>query len=212
MKIMSGVLFALLSIIPSLTHADETSRKIYITDQTGERWDITTAVESFAMNPKQFHYGLGKNHFKPVMFPAHMDKKPSGADDNIFAAHFEGFIRGYSKSSLRRHETIIDDFGEKKVFIAYCMLCGLAGVYDRVVDGKALTLVASGWTYQQNQYEAFVLYDRETGTLWYPFDGDGFFTAVQGPLVKKELKPFTSAESTTFTELKSEYPAATYSY
>jgi len=37
-------------------------------------------------------------------------------------------------------------------------------VYSREIDGKILTLAPSGWTYKRT----FVLYDKETGTLWYP--------------------------------------------
>lgn len=41
----------------------------------------------------------------------------------------------------------------------------LAAVYSREIDGKKLTLAPSGWTYEST----FVLYDKETGTLWYPY-------------------------------------------
>jgi hypothetical protein len=34
-----------------------------------------------------------------------------------------------------------------------------------VIDGQVLTIVPSGWTYKNT----FVLYDRETETLWYPY-------------------------------------------
>jgi hypothetical protein len=42
----------------------------------------------------------------------------------------------------------------------------LAAVYSRQIDGRNLTLVPSGWTYDNT----FVLYDRETGSLWYPYE------------------------------------------
>ena len=35
------------------------------------------------------------------------------------------------------------------------------------MDGRTLTLAPSGWTYKRT----FVLYDRETGSLWYPQKG-----------------------------------------
>jgi hypothetical protein len=38
-------------------------------------------------------------------------------------------------------------------------------VYSREIDERVLTIVPSGWTYKNT----FVLYDRETGTLWYPY-------------------------------------------
>jgi hypothetical protein len=37
-------------------------------------------------------------------------------------------------------------------------------VYSREIDGRLLTFAPSGWTYKNT----FVLYDQETGSLWYP--------------------------------------------
>ena len=38
-------------------------------------------------------------------------------------------------------------------------------MYSRKIDDQELTLLPSGWTYDNT----FVLYDKETGTLWYPY-------------------------------------------
>lgn len=38
-------------------------------------------------------------------------------------------------------------------------------MYSRQIDGKTLTIAPSGWTYKNT----FVLYDKETETLWYPY-------------------------------------------
>ena len=38
-------------------------------------------------------------------------------------------------------------------------------MYSRTLNGKELTLAPSGWTYNNT----FVLYDRETMSLWYPY-------------------------------------------
>jgi len=37
-------------------------------------------------------------------------------------------------------------------------------VYSREIDGQTLNLSPSGWAYKNT----FVLYDKESGTLWYP--------------------------------------------
>lgn len=47
-----------------------------------------------------------------------------------------------------------------------------------------LDLGASGWTY----HNVFVLYDRETGSLWYPYPDDGGLRAIAGPLEGRVLK------------------------
>jgi hypothetical protein len=47
-----------------------------------------------------------------------------------------------------------------------------------------LDLGASGWTY----HDVFVLNDRETGSLWYPYPEDGGLRAIVGPLEGRVLK------------------------
>ncbi|MGB6378174.1 MAG: DUF3179 domain-containing (seleno)protein [Syntrophobacteria bacterium] len=60
-------------------------------------------------------------------------------------------------------------------------MVNLAAVYSREIDGQTLTLVPSGWTYEST----FVLYDRETGTLWYPYKNG--LLAIQGKYFEKIL-------------------------
>jgi hypothetical protein len=76
---------------------------------------------------------------------------------------------------------------------------GLAAVYSRQIDGQILTLVPSGWTYKNT----FVLYDRETGTLWYPFE-EGLM-GIQGRYFKRWL-PEIPSEDTRWREWSKKYP------
>ncbi len=64
----------------------------------------------------------------------------------------------------------------------------LAAVYSRQIDGQVLTLVPSGWTYEST----FVLYDKETNTLWYPFDKG--LMGIQGKYFKRWLKEIPSED------------------
>ena len=61
------------------------------------------------------------------------------------------------------------------------------------MDGQTLTLAASGWTYDNT----FVLWDRETGTLWYPFNRDGQrgLTGIAGPLQDRFLPELASTRA-----------------
>jgi len=54
-------------------------------------------------------------------------------------------------------------------------------VYSREIDGRVLTLAPSGWTYKRT----FVLYDKETGSLWYP--GNKGLMGIQGVYFKRWL-------------------------
>ena len=54
-------------------------------------------------------------------------------------------------------------------------------MYGREIDGQRLTLAPSGWTYDRT----FVLYDKQTGSLWYP-DDEGL-VGIQGVYFNRRL-------------------------
>jgi len=62
-------------------------------------------------------------------------------------------------------------------------------VYSREIDSQTLTLVPSGWTYENT----FVLYDKETGTLWYP-DRKGL-KGIQGAYFQRRLEKLPSKDT-----------------
>jgi len=78
-------------------------------------------------------------------------------------------------------------------------LVDLATVYSRRIDDQVLTLVPSGWTYDNT----FVLYDSETGTLWYP-DRKGLM-GIQGKYFKRWLDEIPS-EDTVLEKWKNKHP------
>lgn len=62
-------------------------------------------------------------------------------------------------------------------------------MYSRQIDGRTLTLAPSGWTYK----DTFVLYDKETGSLWYP--GEKGLTGIQGHYFKRLLPIIKSVDT-----------------
>jgi len=65
----------------------------------------------------------------------------------------------------------------------------LAAVYSREIDGQILTLAPSGWTYKRT----FVLYDKETGTLWYPYSKG--LMGIQGAYFQRWLPKISSIDT-----------------
>jgi hypothetical protein len=65
----------------------------------------------------------------------------------------------------------------------------LAAVYSRQIDDRTLTLAPSGWTYKNT----FVLYDKETGSLWYPFEKG--LMSIQGEYFKRWLPEIPSEDT-----------------
>ena len=72
-------------------------------------------------------------------------------------------------------------------------------MYSRKIDGKSLTLAPSGWTYKRT----FVLYDRETGSLWYPFENG--LMGIQGVYFKRWL-PEIPSKDTAWNDWKERHP------
>ena len=60
---------------------------------------------------------------------------------------------------------------------------------SRGIDGRELTLSGSGWVYDNR----FVLYDYETGSLWYCLGGSCRFTCVNGFYADRSLVAFNSS-------------------
>jgi hypothetical protein len=75
----------------------------------------------------------------------------------------------------------------------------LAAVYSRQIDGRNLTLVPSGWT----DDNTFVLYDRETGSLWYPYEKG--LMGIQGVYFERWL-PKLSSQDTKWQEWVNKHP------
>jgi hypothetical protein len=63
-------------------------------------------------------------------------------------------------------------------------------VYSREIDGKVLTLSASGWTYALT----FVLFDYETESLWYHMSGESGLTCISGVYADEHLPEFESTQ------------------
>ncbi len=75
----------------------------------------------------------------------------------------------------------------------------LAAVYSRRIDNRTLTLAPSGWTYRNT----FVLYDKETETLWYPY-AKGLM-GIQGFYFKRWL-PLVESADTQWEQWRVKHP------
>jgi hypothetical protein len=72
-------------------------------------------------------------------------------------------------------------------------------VYGGRIDGMTLTLAPSGWTYENT----FVLYDKESGTLWCP--QEEVLKGIQGKFFERIL-PSISWEDTRRGDWVAEFP------
>ena len=93
--------------------------KIYIVDQTGERWDVTHA-KALGFDPHRFQYGIGRDAFTPLD-ESHLN------DDTFFVSSGLRVIgvtgdteaHAYSVPKLRRHEIANTTIDSKPIAVGY---------------------------------------------------------------------------------------------
>ncbi|PIQ18547.1 MAG: hypothetical protein COW66_05890, partial [Flavobacteriaceae bacterium CG18_big_fil_WC_8_21_14_2_50_34_36] len=93
-------------------------------------------------------------------------------EDRFLVAHKGNEVKAYSVKDLTKHEVINDYIDGEPIFAAYCVLADLGAVYKRTYADKIFTFALSGYTYFDpevwNGLDGFVLWDRETESLWWP--------------------------------------------
>lgn len=74
-------------------------------------------------------------------------------------------------------------------------------VYDREMDGQAVTFGVTGYTMN----DIFVLYDRATGSIWYPVDRE-VLQAVSGEKKGEKIEFLAKPERVTLGEWRKLHP------
>jgi hypothetical protein len=92
-----------------------------------------------------------------------------------------GEARAYPVHVMDYHQIVNDEIGGRPVAVTYDPLAGVPRAFDARVEGKRLRFGVSGLLHNHN----FLLYDRETESLWLQFTGE----ALSGPLAGKRLAP-----------------------
>lgn len=182
---------------------------LYGGDST-EHFDVSNSL----LKKEQFHYGIGREAFPALLAPTFSSIQEVGAlwaDSNRFlVAHSGGEVKAYAIKDLIRHEVVNDVLDGKPIMAAYCVLADLGAVYTRQYGDEVLTFALSGYTYYDpnvwNGLDGFVLWDRETESLWWPLIGKSF----SGKLKNVRLIELDQSmwEDIQWGELKQKYPTA----
>lgn len=156
-----------------------------------------------SLKQEQFHFGIGREAFpallKPEFIPVHQVHDSCYDDDTRFLyLEKDGVKKAYSIPDLTRCEVVNDEINGEPIMAAYCVLADLGAIYTRNYKGKPFTFALSGYTYHDdavwNGMDGFVLWDRETESLWWPLTGD----AVSGLMKGTRLEEF---EQTAWKEV-----------
>ena len=103
-----------------------------------------------------------------------------GAKDLVVGARLGGVAKAYPLAALRETPVVNDAIAGREVLVYYDAPSGTALVYDRAIDGEALTFRLEG---EPNGVQT-VLTDEETGARWTAFNG----LATEGALAGRSLE------------------------
>ena len=103
----------------SCARISKDGEKAFITDRTGERWDISQAVEP-GFDPDRFQYGIGRHAFKPLDSSDLSDDTASVSGfERVIGVANEKAAHAYSIRKLRRHEVANTLLGDVPIAVGY---------------------------------------------------------------------------------------------
>jgi hypothetical protein len=126
--------------------------------------------------------GPGKDGIHSVDQPAFATLQEAvwlDKDTEVIGLKVGDEARAYPVRMLEYHQIVNDRIGTAPVAVTYDPLAGTPFAFSRTLDGKTLTFGVSGLLYNHN----FLMFDRETGSLWSQFLG----RALAGSLAGKQL-------------------------
>ena len=118
-------------------------------------------------------------------------------EDRILGVHRNGIARAYAIRILNWHEIVNDQFGDEKIAITFCPLCGTGMAFKANVGGQDRSFGVSGLLYNSD----VLLYDRESESLWSQIAR----VAVSGELIGTELE-MVAVSHTSWADWQQRYP------
>lgn len=190
-----------------VVHSRDGHTYLWAGERVSQRFDIS----EFQLEPESLHYGLGREYFYAPTLPQFISRSDADAwlhdATPVLAVEIENEIKVYPIPIVRQHEVVNDVVGGRPVFAAYCVLADLGAVYDRRYGEETLSFAVSGYTYYDpavwDGLDAFVLWDRDTESLWWPPIGK----AVSGPLIDTPMQVLDEGlwSQSTYGKIKSKY-------
>lgn len=108
--------------------------------------------------------------------------------DRVLGMDLHGIKKAYPIKILNHHEIVNDRFGDRKIVVTFCPLCGTGIAFAPEVNGETLQFGVSGLLYNSDM----LLYDRKTDSLWSQILGK----AISGPLRGSRLRTLPITHTT----------------
>jgi hypothetical protein len=105
-------------------------------------------------------------------------------NEPVVAFSHNGVSRAYPLRLLMWHEIVNDTVGGLDVAVTFCPLCNTALVFDRTIDGEAVTFGTTG----KLRHSDLIMYDRKEQNWWQQFNGE----AIVGKRAGEKLTAYPS--------------------
>lgn len=188
----------------------ENSTFLWAGEDSTSHFDIST----WELNECNLLYGLGREAFPALLEPNYtpISEIPSRYEEpeQCIVLHNPGYTKVYPFELMIGHEVVNEVVDGESIMIAYCVLANLGAVYSREYCGQTLTFGVTGYTYFEKEIwgglDAFILWDRDTESLWWPL----IDKAISGPLHDTKLEKYNEGnwEILRWREIKESYPDA----
>jgi len=137
-----------------------------------QHFDISNSV----LRTCQLNLELGREYYPALIEPAYVKVSDHVNDykatERVIFLQTDSQPKVYPLEILNQHVLINDVIDEEPVMIVYDVLSDLGAVYRRNYCDTIFTFAMSGYAYWDynvwNAANAFVLWDRETESLWWP--------------------------------------------
>ncbi len=171
-------------------------------------------INNFKLDVCKLRHGVGRENFPALLDPLYQPLEEVvdnfGEYEKVLILKSVEGVKAYPFSILVKHELLNEVLQGQAVAVVYCFLADLAAVYHRKYCNRTLTFGVSGFTYSdpeiQDGLESFVLWDRDTESLWWPISEEGVAGAFAGTdMVQYDT---TKWEELRWPELLEQYPHA----
>ncbi|WP_418314830.1 DUF3179 domain-containing protein [Piscinibacter sakaiensis] len=135
---------------------------------------------------------------KPVFIAA--GEAALAPDDRVLGLAIDGQARAYPIRILNWHEVVNDRFGDRRIVVSYCPLCGTGVVFEPAAGHAESGFGVSGLLYNSD----VLLYDRATSSLWSQI----MQQAISGPAKGTRLK-MLPVTHTSWADWRSRQPSTT---
>jgi hypothetical protein len=111
-----------------------------------------------------------------------------GLKEFVLGLQLDQFSRAYPYRTLNDEPVVNDRLGETDLVVVFDREAGSGLIFDRLVDGRALTFEAATDPNTTADPALPNMRDSETGTLWSGVTGE----AIEGPLAGQQLRVLPS--------------------